>query len=645
MLKLKSILISNKVQIFIILIFTFLLLFAAPVNFNPVYDFDIVITATGEKNSQAKSSEVWLNAPSYKEINNFIKDAKLPEGWENRDGSLVSYQNQPTSLTFTVSSESKTSLYFTAHQYSGKALVKINNKFINVDLFSEIASQKIINLESYIAYDKINKYKWFSKIFTAFFAYLSIFTCTFVCIYYRSRQKNHLSYYEFTWLDTFKLALPSLTIYLLAHIVFWPGQMSPDSIDQWHQILSGNYNDNHPVFSTLMFKVATIFYINPAAPIFMQYTLLSLVTGLLLSEFRKWGLSKVVVLALAIIIPLFPANFLIATTLWKDVLYAVNVLYLTFAGLVIIRKNWAISRSFLSSVFIASLLLVMIRHNGVIVAPLILLTFGLAKIRSSVGKILILQGISLLLIFFLLKAFVMSSLNVTPIGEHYKAMHAVNVINGMLNNGARFSDTEKKLLDGYMPISEWKKNYQCQTVVPIFWAGGNSGFKYLAKNKRNLNNLAIRLIIENPQMFIKNQVCLNSIIWRIYPYDTDFISISPGEITLIEKIDKLELTNKSLAPKMRVTLNEFVDKYIVNSFFFGRPAFWLYAITFTAIIFTIHHGWRFLILISPAILTTISNALMDLSPDYRYHYPMVLTSLFLIPFFLLSKVFKKQRDK
>lgn len=615
----------------------FILLFATPVSIVPKYVFDVTVTATETKDPRAKSGEVWLIAPGYQVLDSWLNKLKVPDGWEKKRGVLVSYRNQPASLNFSFAGDLDSYISFAAHEYSGIAKIEINGHPIEINLYSDMATQRVINLSSYADSTKRDFIGTYGKLVATFFIYFALIFWAGQRIRFRSDPVVAESATEVSWRKAVILALPSFVTYLIVHLIYWPGQLSPDSIDQWHQIVGGTYSDNHPVVGTLIYRVATVFYGSPAAPIILQYALLALVVGLLLSEFSMWGIRRSVVWFMAFLIPLYPANSLIAVTLWKDVLYSVLSLYLVFAGFVILRKDWVVTRRFLASVFVAAMLLTTVRHNGAIVAPLVLLIWGVVRFRLKAGRILVYQAVAVVGLFLVIKVLVNPLLGVSPVGQHYKAINAAHIIGGMVNRDVNLSESDKRLLNGLMPLADWKAKYQCQSVVPIFWARGGEGFDYFARNVREFNILALQLIIENPLAFIAHQSCVASIIWRIKALDSDWIPISPGEITEMNGNEKLGLVARSFFPSVRDTLNQWVERNVVNSSILGRPAIWMYSMLFLAVLFSAANGWRYLILLCPAVLTTVSLSLLALSPDYRYHFPVVMTSFFLIPFFLLSK--------
>jgi hypothetical protein len=66
---------------------------------------------------------------------------------------------------------------------------------------------------------------------------------------------------RFSW---FWFALPSFVIWSFYLLSFWPGSMSPDSLDQWKQVLNGQLKDWHPVFHTMNIWLITRIKLSPA---------------------------------------------------------------------------------------------------------------------------------------------------------------------------------------------------------------------------------------------------------------------------------------------------------------------------------------------------------------------------------------------
>lgn len=95
---------------------------------------EVSITATGQKNPQSKSSEVFVRLLS--EPVQGLRDFE-GEGWEKRGDVFVSYQKQPSVLHYRGAWSSGAALRIVRHAYSGIAEVSIGGKTQRLDLFSE----------------------------------------------------------------------------------------------------------------------------------------------------------------------------------------------------------------------------------------------------------------------------------------------------------------------------------------------------------------------------------------------------------------------------------------------------------------------------------------------------------------------------
>jgi len=93
---------------------------------------------------------------------------------------------------------------------------------------------------------------------------------------------------------------PSLIVYFLVHLAFWPAQMSPDSEGNWLSAL--NYTSlfskshPHPLFSILWVVPSAILAHSPWLTIATNYILFSFFTAAILKFLHdNYGVSKVAV--------------------------------------------------------------------------------------------------------------------------------------------------------------------------------------------------------------------------------------------------------------------------------------------------------------------------------------------------------------
>lgn len=142
-----------------------------------------------------------------------------------------------------------------------------------------------------------------------------------------------------------------ISVNLFWLLASWPISMSPDSLDVWGQVLSGDYRNDHPVTYTLFVKAFSLDGI--LLPLVSAVQLLVLSSGILITTYT---LSKNLKLSSYItsIIMLAPTAGSLATTLWKDV---------PFVGLTLIGFSLLFRKSNIFGLLTLTLG-ASFRHNG-----------------------------------------------------------------------------------------------------------------------------------------------------------------------------------------------------------------------------------------------------------------------------------------
>jgi len=172
--------------------------------------------------------------------------------------------------------------------------------------------------------------------------------------------------------------------------VFFPALMSKDSLDQYWQASTGQYNDWHPPLMAVVLKIVMasggaigiLMLAQCLAGVFGIRALATSVLGTLHSgripPRRAAWISFLVLLVL--LIPLTPLAFYLMT-FWKDAWAMVFLLWIGSLSLDLLRLGPTRRRNLLLAVLGAALGLV--RHNAVIVLPLIGLILWMGARRSA----------------------------------------------------------------------------------------------------------------------------------------------------------------------------------------------------------------------------------------------------------------------
>ncbi len=176
-------------------------------------------------------------------------------------------------------------------------------------------------------------------------------------------------------------------------IVFWPGLLSSDSIDQVTQARNGAYHDWHPPFMAICLSGLFRLGADLSAVMLAQALLFILGVRALLGALLRlqlgptWSCAAIAAAAgggaLFLLLPLSPLAFYLVT-LWKDCWLAIALLWLIVGGL---RVWLAAGRSPHAAAWL--LLLVplaavvpLIRHNAVVVLPAVCLLLGWTAARG-----------------------------------------------------------------------------------------------------------------------------------------------------------------------------------------------------------------------------------------------------------------------
>jgi len=383
------------------------------------------------------------------------------------------------------------------------------------------------------------------------------------------------------------------TIYLLA---FWPCAMSPDSLSQWNDALTGHFNDWHPAFYAMNFWLIAKVWQSPSTVALAQILILGLTAGWGLSIMQKLGASKIIILISCLLLALSPVNGLMVTTLWKDVAYSIAVLALTLIVLQIVISDgqWLTNRQALLFMGIIIALVAIYRHNGPSVAlgtPIVLL-FIYRKFWKQI------------MLAFLLGIIIYVGIR----GPLYAVLDIQRNLPKPYFKPKVAKYVKLKADDSPKPESALSSTEQ------TFWPETIKVLQYYTD--------------------------LSSTLWRIKPLEgrfrrTEYVNLwweAEDGIRYINS-NKLGIKEASLFPQIR---DYGFEQYLrtissPSKYFFWRPAFYFYLFLGSVIIASIRFGrWKFLLLLVPIILHLLPFFLISTSKAiFRYHYSIAIISMVL----------------
>jgi hypothetical protein len=414
---------------------------------------------------------------------------------------------------------------------------------------------------------------------------------------------------QFSW---FWFALPSFVLWLFFLLSFWPGSLSPDSLDQWKQVLNGHLRDWHPAFHTMNIWLVTRIVMSPATVAITQIIALGSTAGWALSVFQQYGVPKKVLWCTSLLFALWPVNGFMVITLWKDIAYSIALLVLAIYIFQIVMqkglwlgcpKNWLLLGSVLA-------LVSLYRHNGII--PVCVLCILLFCFYLQYWKGITFAAILALLIYAGVR------------GPLYDALE--------VRRGNPMMNVQQKLKKDFLSVS---------VVTP------NDNKSPLVVQKIDKQPLKEKLAGEKKETHssgkVWDRVFSASVLWRIVPIDfyykrIDFVNIWPkvrdGEVRIkYVSSNTIGINENSVFPAGREFLFKVYNESRYNKYLFWmwRPAVYLYAMAGLLTLLSWRHRKKLYLVLVPSLVNSLPMFLVVIHKSiFRYHYPIVLLGIVLI---------------
>jgi hypothetical protein len=458
----------------------------------------------------------------------------------------------------------------------------------------------------------------------------------------------------------FVFFLVFISSYLLWWLAFFPGNMSPDSISQWREALSGEFTNASPYFYATILYVLRFFFDSPAVMGLFQLTFLSVVLASFFNFAWKSGIKKPYILISAFVYILLPHFGVYNVTLWKDVLFAYTLFTLMLVVYFAFQKKQPIKISWL---LVALIVLVpLFRFNGLLVIPLVPLLFLIfKKIRAKSALILFLTTLT----FYLVLNNLIPSLfgiQQAPLMKEGIFIKAVGAIYNQEN--PNLSISEKESFKMVMSEEDWKEGYLCWSVDPLFYEKYarpknvsifDNGIDSDPSVVKRWHNSVLTASLKNPGAIIRDKACLASYLFGVrntlYKYEV-YIWEDPSRPNLV--------ISDSKAPRLKDTLHNYLlftsggssdavvcgldcTKCLRNYIFWGA---WIPILAFLFFGFKAARRRLFgtLSYVLIMMLNLIGTALVVPAASFRYIY-VLYVAVFILPILYILEDSKNDTKK
>lgn len=428
------------------------------------------------------------------------------------------------------------------------------------------------------------------------------------------------------WLIPTLLGL-ALAGWLVAWGGAFPAIMSPDSIDQWTQVVTGKFSDWHPLAHTLLVSAATQIWPTPAAMIALHLVLMTLLLRAVLQELARLGCGRVTLLLTGLFYALHPIHGRMISTLWKDVPFALAITAFTLILIRLCREPGRLELPAMAGLLACGTAITLLRHQGITVAALSLLGVVIAfptKRKRGVAILLVLLTIAVAW-----RATVRQGLGLTgsPITEALAIplQQAVTIV----SNQGMVTPDQRHLLEIVVPWEKWRHQ---PSRVSVDWLKFDPTFSAESIRQRPAVYLGlwIGLMRQNPGLAARGWLRQTMILWH------------PGQNAT--GVDTSGITRNSLglqpAPwsDSLARLSDWLGETMLHAplSWSVRPSWWHTVLLIAGVLACRRSGWRGVVPFLP--VTVLSLTLMALIPvpDFRYFYPALLTAPPLLAYALLG---------
>jgi hypothetical protein len=590
------------------------------------------IVATGQKNPMSKSTELWVIGLFNEDSSQVpTADFKLTGHWEIRDDIPVSAWEQPATLQWDGILRGDGQLKLSRHPLSGIARITWDGQSQLVDLYAKKTpwSSNVFILPLPRQSTETNSTAQ-DILLGSFYAADAITVGLLLFLggaWLVTRPQRHIDTAtpvvgRWSWLW---YAIPCALIWFIYLLAYWPGLMSPDSVKQWQQMVTGHFDDIHPAVHTLTNWLITRVWFSPGAVAIAQIIALSAVFGLTMRELEYWRVPSWVRVIITSLFGLSVVNGMLVITLWTDIAYSIAVLGLFGILLHLVRTHgqWLKSVQGLVIFWLALVCAALYRHNGLAMLAIIPCVLFLGR-RQFLGRTLLLGALVLASIFTVIVPFY-SAVGVAPIFPSYALETQIHQVGAMVSAGVPLNDEQRMILTSIQPLDSWKQNYNCYGVSPLT---NNDDFQhvYFDAHPNQFVSVWEQLAIAHPGILVQHLFCANSVVWSVSQPNWPYVTTYPTGIYA----NNLGLGTSSMWPWMNQILNAYASFTTLrqNLWWAWRPALYLYVALFCVVIAAIRLRMpRMLLVALPVVLNSLVLLVLSPAADFRFQYSVYMIAL------------------
>lgn len=426
--------------------------------------------------------------------------------------------------------------------------------------------------------------------------------------------------------------------FLLWFAGVYPGNYSPDSLEQMAQVLNNSYNDWHPVLHTLIsFTLPYKIFGTVSSIIICQLVEYSLALAYLYTTLDRYVKNKFRVYIPLVYICVNPATTFIMMFPWKDCLFAISRLVLVTFGFNIYMTGGAwLKKPVNFAVFVAIFCIAQIsRHNSILFTLpfLVAVVFPWGGLKHGLkSRLRLISAVAIVL--FMIKGPLYSALNVAAPGNRQE-----EIIGMPMSIIGAVTKHDPGVLDEEMKEFVYKVASPRQWELYITENGYNS-VKWDSVDTAYINNAELltvlktagKCIIRSPRIALKGMLLFTDFVWSV--------NVVSEDMCYPAKYGTPEVHGDRGGNIYRIlkTHRDF-NRFIVNSplgYVFSLSVIELVLLIIMISKFTGLGSLKKLLYCRPLYIYNLGTFLLLSGRDYRFFYYTLAVAPVMIVFMLLD---------
>ncbi|SDC05122.1 hypothetical protein SAMN05421663_101261 [Terribacillus halophilus] len=447
-------------------------------------------------------------------------------------------------------------------------------------------------------------------------------------------KRTDVSKWQILW-----YMLPMIFVWMFYLLAFFPGNMSPDSLNHWRQVENMEFNNWHPFAYTIVILVLTQLWDSPAVIVLFQILLMSFVYAYGIYSFRQYGLGKKIAWVAALLWAVLPINGIFSTILWKDVVYSIFIVFLTIFVMKTVLQEGRNLRTWsgIATFTVVLLGIAFFRNNGLPIA--VLTAIGMLIVYRQSWKQLLSPLVLVSALYLVVTGPVFTAYNIQSANPNESMSIPTQQIAAVVSQDGELTEEQLAYLDTILPIEDWDAYNPYLTDRIKF----HDNFKddVVVADMGKYLSIWFDIVRQNPAIVIEAYLKQTSLVWQINkpidgytnPYTID---VDPNEMGL-----ETNPVSQTLYDVLEYGLE--ASRYHTEELFW-RPAVFSILIILFSLIASRKLGAIAWLPILPVLFNTATIFVGLPAQDYRYQVSNAMVSIFFLLFACLYKKGKEPSD-